>query len=457
MESKTVLHVLLFALVALVSPALTSAADFLWTQDSTDLPSWMEHQVIYEINVRQYSEAGTFAAVEADLDRIEGMGFTTLWFMPIHPIGEVNRKGSLGSYYSIADYRSVNTEFGDKEDFRSLVQAAQGRGLRVIMDWVGNHTAWDHVWAQSRPEFYMKDQTGTYIPPLGFDWTDVIQIDFNNPEVLEAHIEAMRYWVEEFGIDGFRCDYATGVPTEFWDELSTALLRIRPDLFLLAESDVADHQLSAFHASYGWEMMHAFEAIAQGREPANHIDAVLARQDLKFPRGYDLVYMTSNHDENSWQGTVFERLGGGVETFAVLSYTLDGIPLVYNGQEAGLDKRLEFFERDPIEWRAHPLERFYRSLNRLKRHHPALGTDAASHRLRTNMDEHVYAFMRGEEGGPEILVVANLTAKDRLGLAVGDQRIAGGWDDLFSGEPVDLEETWQLDLRSWDYRVLVRD
>ncbi|MFP4541562.1 MAG: alpha-amylase family glycosyl hydrolase [Opitutales bacterium] len=431
------------------------ASELLWTESSTELPAWMRNQTIYEVNVRQYSEAGTFAAVEADLDRLEKLGVGTLWLMPIHPIGEVNRKGSLGSYYSITDYKAVNPEFGTKSDFRSLVDAAHARGMRIILDWVGNHTAWDHPLTETHPEFFMTDAEGNFIPPLGFDWTDVIQIDYENPEVLAYHIEVMRYWVEEFGVDGYRCDYATGIPTDFWNELNAALLKTDPDLFLLAEAEVPSHQLEAFHASYGWAMMHAFNAIAQGQESASHLDDVLAQTGLQFPRGSDFLYLTSNHDENTWLGTVFERLGGGVEVFAVVSFTLDGIPMIYNGQEAGLDKRIEFFERDPIEWREHPLFAFYQTLVALKRDHSALATGARFERVRSTENDHIYAFLRGEAGAEQILVVTNLTATDTE-FGLGHEELAGVWQDAFTGETLELEKSWMTELRSWDYRVLVR-
>lgn len=429
--------------------------ELLWTQPSTELPNWVRHEVIYEVNVRQYSEEGTFAAVEADLDRIEELGVKTLWFMPIHPIGELNRKGELGSYYSIKDYREVNPEFGTKADFKSLVDAAKARGMKVILDWVGNHTAWDHPRAASHPDFYMKDVEGGFMPPPEFpDWSDVIQVEYTHPEVLDWHIEEMRYWITEFGIDGYRCDYATGIPTEFWDKLSAALLETKPDLFMLAEAEVTDHQLSAFHASYGWPMMHAFNDVAQGKQPASYLDDVLTRMRLEFPEGSDFLYVTSNHDENSWNGTVFERLGGGVEVFAVLTYVLDGIPLIYNGQEAGMDKRLEFFTRDPIDWKEHRLFDLYRTMNGLKAGHSALATGASSTRIPSTKDESVYTLLRETDSG-KVLLVANLTAADEA-VSLGSRAIAGTWIDAFDGTEIELEATAEFDLKSWGYKLLIQ-
>ncbi len=305
-------------------------------QTAVGLPDWVRNTTIYEINVRQYSAAGTFAAVEADLERIRDLGAMTLWFMPVHPIGTINRKGTLGSYYSITDYRGVNPEFGSAADFKRLVVKAQSMGFRIVMDWVANHTAWDHGWTKTHPEYYATNEAGEFVPPYGFDWTDVIQLDFQNRELWDVMIDEMRYWVQEFGIDGFRCDYAKGVPTPFWDEAARQLRAEKPDLYFLSEAETPQHQLSAFNSSYGFDMMHVINSVAAGDYGASHIDDDLAKTAVRFPAGASMLYYTSNHDENSWQGTVYERLGGGVEVFAVLTYLLDGVPLLYNGQEAGM-------------------------------------------------------------------------------------------------------------------------
>jgi glycosidase len=449
------LQTFLYLILALTGPLFGGSTELLWQKPSTALPDWVRNQVVYEINVRQYSESGTFAAVEADLDRIEALGVGILWLMPIHPIGELNRKGELGSYYAVKDYKEINPEFGTKDDFRSFVNAAKARGMYVILDWVGNHTAWDNHLATTHPEFYMTDDTGSFIPPLGFDWTDVIQIDFNNPDVLDYHIDVMRYWVTEFGIDGYRCDYATGIPTPFWNGLTSALLETRDDLFLLAEAEVPDHQLAAFHASYGWPMMHAFNAVAQGKHPASHLDDIETHMDLLFPQGADFLFMTSNHDENSWLGTVQERLGGGAEVFAAVSFIMDGIPLIYNGQEAGLNKRLEFFKRDPIEWKAHPLDEVYKTLCQLKTNHSALATGAPSIRIPSTDDGRIYSLMRATSSG-KVLLIANLTADNVNEVALGHPSLKGDWKDAFSGESISMEASHYFELPSWNYRLFIQ-
>lgn len=452
------LAVVLFACALVPLPgaveSLVEPTEVCWGRErGAALPDWVRTTTIYEVNVRQYSAEGTFAAVEADLGRIRDLGVGTLWFMPVHPIGQLNRKGELGSYYAVQDYRAINPEFGTAEDFRRLVRKAQAMGLRVIMDWVANHTAWDHAWMQSNPGYYWRDRDGRPVPPLGFDWTDVVQLDYRNHELWRAQIEALAYWIREFNIDGFRFDYATGVPTPFWNEMSQALRAMRPDIFLLAEAEVPQHQLQAFHASYSFPMMHAINAVAQGRAPATHIDDILAHYEVLFPRDPVFLNYTTNHDENSWQGTVFERLGGGVRAFAVLSFVLDGVPLVYNGQEAGLDKRLEFFQRDPIAWRDHPLREFYRALIRLRREHPALATGAVLMRIPTTRNDAVFAVVREAEGR-RLAAFLNLTARD-VTCHAAHASLRGRWRDAFRGEDVASEGTLALELRSWEYRVLV--
>jgi cyclomaltodextrinase / maltogenic alpha-amylase / neopullulanase len=424
-------------------------------QTALGQPEWVRHAVIYEVNIRQYSRSGKLAAVTADLPRIKNLGADVIWLMPIHPIGEKNRKGTLGSYYAVKDYYGINPEFGTKEDFRRFMEAARAQGLRVILDWVANHTAWDNPLTETHPDFYVRDHRGSFIPPIGFDWTDVIQMDFGNRAVWDYHYEAMAYWVKTYGVDGFRCDYATGVPTPAWDDISQRLRAVRPDLFLLAEAEVPQHQLRAFHASYAFEMMHTFNRVAQGQAGVSHIDDTLAATRVLFPRGAAILYYTSNHDENSWQGTEFERMGGGTAPFAVLSFMLDGIPLIYNGQEIGLDRRLEFFEGDPIEWSPHPLTSFYQVLSGLRRQHPALATGAAMERVPTTRNEAIYVLLRHVEDR-RVVAFLNLTPRDVTADA-HHPALAGRWRDAFTGQVVTLAAEVPLELRAWRFQVLVSE
>jgi glycosidase len=416
------------------------------------VPGWIRNQTIYEVNVRQFSAAGNFAGVEAALPRLKQLGVGVLWLMPVYPIGEVNRKGPLGSPYSVRDYEGIDPAYGTAADFARLVHAAHADGFRVILDWVGNHTAWDNPLVKEHPDFYVHNAQGQCVPPSGTDWTDVVQLDFKNHAVWDYEAAAMTYWIRHFGVDGFRCDFASGIPTAFWDDVSARLRAVRPDLFLLAEAEVPQEQLHAFNASYSFGMMTAFNDVAKGRAPVSAIADELARTHVLFPKGAALMRYTTNHDENSWNGTVFERLGGGVESFAVMTYMLDGIPLIYDGQEDGLNHRLAFFQRDPIAWHASPLTDFYRTLCTLRRTDPALWTGAAMHRIATTENGTVYAILR-EAKGRKVVSFCNLTAKEAT-VEAADPALDGRWRDVFSGETVTWQAPVTFPLAAWKYRVL---
>lgn len=417
------------------------------------LPGWARGRTIYEINVRQYSASGKLAAVTADLPRLQALGVDLLWLMPIHPIGEKNRKGTLGSYYAVKDYFAVNPEFGTEEDFRAFVTAAHARGMKVILDWVGNHVAPDNPLTTAHPEFFWHDDKGNLTPPHGTDWTDVVQFDFNAPGLLDYQAAALLHWIQKFGVDGYRCDVAWGLPTPFWDALTARVRAVKPDTLFLAEAELPQEQVAAFNLSYGFDLHHAMNAVAQGKKSAAAIDDALAKFRAHFPRGGALMLFTSSHDENSWAGTEFERMGAGYAPFAVLTFLLDGVPMIYNGQEAGLDRRLNFFERDPIVWpkEAHPAAARYRILTALRRSHPALHTGAPMRRLDTTDNGAIYAVLR-EAGGRRVVGLLNLTAKAVKADAF-DPALAGSWRDAFTGAPVKLDSLVPLDLQAWEYRV----
>lgn len=276
----------------------------------------------------------------------EDLGVDILWFMPIHPIGELNRKGSLGSYYSVRDYKAVNPEFGTMEDFKNLVNKAHELGFKVILDWVANHTSFDHQWATDHPEWYTRDEKGNIVSP--FDWTDVADLKYdNNPALWDAMIDALKFWVVEANIDGYRCDVAGMVPVAFWEKARTELDAVKP-VFMLAEDEgQRDLMKKAFDANYGWEFHHIMNNIAKGEKNAADVWAYFAKEDTLFAPTSFRMMMTSNHDENSWNGTEFERMGDGAKAFAVMAYTIPGFPMMYNGQEVALNKRLLFFEKIP--------------------------------------------------------------------------------------------------------------
>jgi glycosidase len=410
--------------------------------------------IIYEVNIRQHTPEGTIQAFIKDLPRLKELGIGMLWIMPIQPIGVENRKGSLGSYYSIQDYGSINPEFGTADDFKDLVAQAHEAGMYVILDWVPNHTAWDHPWIVSNPEYYAQDDKGNIIYEA--DWTDIALLDHTHPETRKAMIDEMAYWVTEFDIDGFRCDHAGHeIPLYFWEEVRAALDPIK-ELFWLAEWDGARMHLQ-FHATYAWELLHLTEKVAKGKANANDL-AQWIENDLKEYGTQPLrLTMITNHDENSWSGTVFERYGKSVKTFATFIFTAYGIPMLYSGQEVGLDKRLRFFEKDTINWND-PLgyQPFYKSLVDLHLNNPALWAgEFGGMPVRINeADPNVYAFKR-IKGNNQVIGIFNFSARPQeflLKKGAEDET----YTDYFTGEPYTLSATNPFRLSAWQYLIFVR-
>ncbi len=416
-------------------------------------PEWSVHANIYEVNIRQYTPEGTFEAFLPHLDRLQDMGVDILWFMPIQPIGEKNRKGTLGSYYSIANYTAANPEFGTLADFRRIVDEAHARGMYVILDWVANHTAWDHYWTESNPDYYALDGDGNFMPP-NEDWSDVLQLDYDNHEMRDAMIGEMLFWVEEIGIDGFRCDVAYLMPTDFWNKARTRLEAVKP-VYMLAEAETPELHLHAFEAGYGWRLHHIMNRVASGEENVEAIDEYFFVDDAGgFPYGAYKMYFITNHDENSWAGTEFDRLGDGVEAFAVLTATVPGTILVYSGQEAGFDRMLEFFEKDQIDWGDYAYHDFYKTLLGLKHENQALWNgDFGGEMLRvhTNADKQVFAFVRKHEGD-RVFVVLNLSDQD-LDIAFEGDLHHGSYTEAFSGESYDFDDQDGLAPGPWGYRL----
>jgi len=418
-------------------------------------PEWSLNQSIYEVNVRQYSPSGDFAGFESHLPRLKEMGVGILWFMPIHPIGEENRKGSLGSYYSVRDYYGVNPEFGTLEEFKALVEKIHQMGMYVIIDWVANHSAWDNPLTEQHPDWYMRDSRGQFFPPVP-DWSDVIDLNYNKPALRDYMLEAMKFWVEEVDVDGFRCDVASMVPMDFWERVRPELEQIKP-VFLLAEAEEPEFHHRAFDMTYGWALYHLMNRIAGGQKGADDICRYLDLEEQRFPRAAYRMYFTSNHDENSWNGTVFERLGDAAETFAVLTASLEGMPLVYGGQEAGLDHRLEFFEKDLIEWREHEFAGLYATLLNLKRDNKALWNGEGGgllFRVKTSAEHSVFAFVR-EKDEDKVFVVLNLSEEEQNVDLEGKSSL-GDYIDAFTGERVTISSGTKVWLEPWAYQVLYR-
>jgi len=416
-------------------------------------PEWSKNLSIYEVNIRQFSPEGTFAAVEAQLPRLKELGTDILWLMPIHPIGELNRKGTLGSYYSIKDYYGVNPEFGTPEDFKQLVKKAHEAEMYVIIDWVANHSSWDNPLVTENPEYYKKDSVGNMISP--YDWTDVVAFNYEFNETSGYMLEAMKYWVKEFDIDGYRCDVAELVPATFWDNARKELDKIKP-VFMLAEGE-KPWLHTAFDMTYGWEFHNIKNRIAKGEANANDIETYLKKNDTLYPEGAYRMYFITNHDENSWNGTEFERLGEGVEALYVLTATVPGMPLVYTGQEAGVDKRLEFFEKDPVEWGNYSMTGFYKTILNLKKTNPALYNGPWGGnwlRINTNADEKVFAFIR-EKDDHKVFVVLNLSPEP-VSFTYSGKAHKGKYTELFTGEEVRFRKDESAELPAWGYKVYYR-
>jgi glycosidase len=376
---------------------------------------WTRNASIYEVNIRQYTPEGTITAFEKQLPRLKKMGVKILWIMPVQPIGVRNRKGTMGSYYSIKDYTAVNPEFGTQTDFNAMVKSAHRLGMKVILDWVANHTAWDHAWTTAHPDWYKKNATGeitSYEYNNGREieyWTDVIGLDYAQAPLHDAMIEAMLFWVREADIDGFRCDVAGLVPTSFWIKARAALEREKP-MFMLAESDDASLHV-AFDMTYDWKLLDAFSEIVAGKGNAATLRAWLATGQLGFPTDAYRMTFTSNHDVNSWRWGDTEHYSDKFRTFAVLAATLPGMPLIYSGQESGLDRKIAFFEKDAINWKTYGNAVFYRRLMQLKARHPALRNGAQGGTVEVLLPENnqVFAFRR-KRAGRQIVVAANLSA-----------------------------------------------
>lgn len=416
-------------------------------------PEWSKDASIYEVNIRQFTPEGTFAALEAHLPRLKELGTDILWLMPIHPIGAKNRKGTLGSYYSIQDYLAVNPEYGDSASFKHFVESAHREGLYVIIDWVANHSAWDNALINQHPEWYAKDSVGNLVSP--FDWTDVVKFNYEVPEMRQYMLDAMKYWVQEFDIDGYRCDVAGEVPMDFWNNARQELDKIKP-VFMLAEAEGPQFH-SAFDMTYGWEFHHIMNKIAKGEAKPNDIETYLKKNDSLYPEGAYRMYFITNHDENSWNGTEFERLGKGVEAFFALTTTVPGMPLVYTGQEAGMEKRLEFFEKDPVQWGDYKMAEFYQTMLEFKSSTPALynGEEGGTwHRIKTDNDDKVFVISR-EKGANQVIGVFNLSGEE-VTIAMNEDKLEHEFTTLFTKEKFFLDKNTRVKLPAWSYKILFR-
>ena len=427
------------------------------TKKNMDLPiEWKHTTNIYEVNIRQYTPEGTFCAFEKEMPRLKEMGVKTLWFMPITPIAKKNMKGSMGSQYAAQDYTAINPEFGTLEDFKHLVSEAHRMGFKVIIDWVANHTGWDHIWTKTHPEYYLIDpKTNDFQIASGMD--DIIELNYSKPALRQAMIEAMKFWVRETDIDGFRCDLAAWVQVDFWEQAKPEVEKIKP-LFFLGEFDELDNPEygKVFDASYVWTWMHKTQEYNQGKVSFADLKELLINYS-NIGGSSMRAWFTSNHDENTWNGTEYEKYGDLALPLAVFSITWNGVPLIYNGQELPLKtKRLEFFEKDAIPWTGkNELHDFYKTLLTLKSNNSALrggDTSASTFILKTSADDKVMAYVR-KNGNEEVLTVLNFS-NENISFTIDDENISGTFENVFSGPVKDFGKDKSFYLPIGGYAVM---
>lgn len=417
------------------------------------VPEWSKSSVLYEVNMRQYTPEGTFKAFEKHLPRLKKLGVDILWFMPLHPISIKNRLGSLGSYYSVSDFYTINPEFGSFEDFKQLVTKCHEMGFKVFLDWVADHTGWDHPWISMHPEWYAKDSMDNIISPMP-EWKDIAKLDYGNLKMREAMIETMAFWIKETDIDGYRCDVAWSVPVDFWEQARRTLNNIKPIYMLAEDEEHPDFLNEAFNSNYAWEFHGLIQKIAKGKATPSQFVTYFKKKESQYPSGaYSLKFVT-NHDENSG-ATVYEQFGDAYKAMATISFTVPGLPLIYSGQETGMNKHLKFFEKDTIVWDGSEYE-FYEKLTWLKHTNPALwnGNFGGSiHFMKSSDPRHLVGYYR-EKDNHQVVVVTNMSG----------ERVEGGFSfysdspffNLFTEEKIILNRDKIFRMRPWETMVIFR-
>ena len=421
---------------------------------------WSYSAVLYEMNIRQLTPEGTLRAAEKKLEFLHSMGIDAIWMMPIYPIGEENRKGSLGSYYSIQDYCAVNPEFGTMEDFDSFVAKAHSLGMKILLDWVANHTARDAKWLKTKSaDWYEREADGTAKIP--WDWSDTAKLNYANHDVWRGQIEAMRFWVEKHNIDGFRCDMAMLVPIEFWQQAAAVLHAVKPDIFMLAEAEELNLFDKAFDMCYAWEIHHMMCDIAKGERRVWDLRNTMYADRERYSNSAMKMMFTSNHDENSWSGSEFDRFGAAREVMTALTFVWEAaMPLLYTGQEVGYNHSFEFFERDYI-----PAEKYqecedtelYRKLIALKHSQPALQAGERGGRtieIENNAKDCLMTFVR-ESGDSRVVAIMNLSPYT-IHADYNNGIYAGEYTNAITGEKVLLPVHLEQDIKPWGYTLLYK-
>ncbi len=457
---KSILYLLILALIFSSCNSQTNEDNKNAKKDSTELtvyqyPERTKKSNIYEVNIRQYTPEGTFKAFEKHIPRLKKMGVDILWLMPIFPISEKNRKGSKGSYYAVANYKEVNPEFGTKNDLQSIIKLAHKNNMLVILDWVANHTGWDNPWITEHPDWYTQDSLGNIVCTVGTDWTDVADLNYDNKNMRTAMIDALKYWVQDFDVDGFRCDVAGMVPTDFWNDARAELDKIKP-VFMLAEAEQLDLHDKAFDMGYAWNLHHIMNEIAKGKKNAKDLRNYFEKAQKEYPQKVYRMAFTSNHDENSWNGTEYERMPKSYKTFAAMTFTIPGMPLIYSGQEASLNKRLKFFEKDTIDWSNLEMQDFYTKLIKLKNENSALWNGEAgspAYFINTSNPEQIFTFKRKKDNNT-ILVIMNLSNKDAK-FHYMEKDFERTYTEYFTGEEIKIKPQKTYNLKPWEFMILI--
>ncbi|SEP65578.1 Alpha amylase, catalytic domain [Lachnospiraceae bacterium RM5] len=420
---------------------------------------WIDKAIIYEVNVRQYTKEGTFDAFSKHLERLKNMGINTLWFMPIYPISEENRKGELGSYYSISDYKNINPEFGNLDDFKNLVDKAHEMGFHVIIDWVANHTGWDHVWIKEHPDYYVHDDEGNIIHPLNTDWYDVAQLDYDNEDMQTAMIDAMSFWVKDMDVDGFRCDYAQGVPVAFWEKARTELDKIKP-IYMLAEDGTESSSLllNAFDSDYNFNL---YSSLTFASKMPGSADSILKHFTEDLPFGSFRMSFLDNHDQNTYSGSLNLRYDpASLNALYAVIFTGYGVPLIYSGNEEDIDISLEFFDKDDIEFGDYKYEEILTDLANIKTSYKPLYNGIYGGKVREIKEDNksVIAYERVKDG-EKITLIANIsntkqTVKYSGTISYGDVLLHGKGEEIVSDKKEELNIKDLNELEPFEFYII---
>ncbi|MEP6928341.1 MAG: alpha-amylase family glycosyl hydrolase [Ginsengibacter sp.] len=453
---KNIIHILLSFYLSiffiLCNPGISFSQNISKSSVKFSHPSWSGQSNIYEVNLRQFTPSSSIKDFEKSLPRLKKMGVDILWFMPITPIGIEGRKmtsNDLGSYYAVSDYKAVNPEFGTMKDWKALVKHAHILGFKIITDWVPNHTSPDNSWIANHPDFYKRDSTGNTV--YDADYTDTRNLNYDNMELRDSMIEAMKFWIKETGIDGFRCDHVDPIPVDFWKHCINELKKIK-DVFMLAESQNPDFHLAGFDATYAWEVMEGWIHFYAGKLSLAQEDSIINHNIQVFPKNAYRVFFTTNHDWNSWEGTEFERYGDSYKALAVFTQTMyQSVPLIYDGQEIPNKKRLKFFVKDPIIWDQYKMAPFYNTLLHLRKTNPALAADASYKKLATANDMAIFAYVR-EKAGHKVAVILNLS-KEPQQFTIKEKSIYGNPLNVFLGMKEKVNATHVFSIEPWGFIV----